>query len=110
MRSSAHISAALADPARPALLASLLTALKPGGDVGVIDHYAAAGAEPFESVMSVHRIDPAVVIRDFVAAGFEAAGASDVLRTTDDDYSRSIFDAAVVGHTDRFVLRFRKPH
>ena len=26
-----------------------------------------------------------------------------------DDYARSVFDAAVVGRTDRFVMRFRKP-
>ena len=93
---------------RAALLASLLAALKPGGAVGVIDHYASAGRDPYESVMAVHRIDPAVVVRDFVASGFEQAGESAVLRTADDDYSRSVFDAAVAGHTDRFVLRFRK--
>ena len=59
--------------------------------------------------MAVHRIDPAVVRRDFVAAGFEPAGESDVLRSTTDDYSLSVFDPTVVGRTDRFVLRFRKP-
>ncbi len=94
---------------RLALLESLLAALKAGGIVGVVDHYAAAGSDPFESVMAVHRIDPDVVRRDFLAAGFEPAGESDVLRTTTDDYSLSVFDAAVVGRTDRFVLRFRKP-
>ena len=57
---------------RGALLAALLAALKPGGVVGVVDHYAAAGADPAESVMAVHRIDRAVVDRDFLAAGFEA--------------------------------------
>ena len=38
----------------------------------------------------------------------QRSGESDVLRTTTDDYSVSVFDAAVVGRTDRFVLRFRK--
>ena len=94
---------------RQALLESLLNALKPGGVVGVVDHYAAAGRDPYESVMAVHRIDPAVVRRDFIAAGFEPAGESDVLRATTDDYALSVFDTAVVGRTDRFVLRFRKP-
>ena len=94
---------------RPLLLESLHAALKPGGIVGVVDHYAAAGRDPFESVMAVHRIDPAVVRRDFVAAGFEPDGESDALRNCGDDYSSSVFDAAVVGRTDRFVLRFRKP-
>jgi predicted methyltransferase len=88
----------------------VLDALQPGGVVGVVDHCAAPGAEPFESVTAVHRIDPAVVRRDFLAAGFEPAGESAVLRTTTDDYSRSVFDDAVVGRTDRFVLRFSKPH
>jgi predicted methyltransferase len=93
---------------REALLASLRAALKAGGIVGVVDHYAAAGRDPFESVMAAHRIDPAVVRRDFVAAGFAPDGESDVLRNRNDDYSLSVFDAAVVGRTDRFVLRFRK--
>ena len=94
---------------RHGLLESLREALKPGGVVGVVDHYAAAGRDPFESVMAVHRIDPAVVRRDFAAAGFVLDGESDVLRTTTDDYSLSVFDAVVVGRTDRFVLRFRSP-
>jgi predicted methyltransferase len=94
---------------RQALLESLFAALKPDGTVGVIDHCAAADSDPFESVMAVHRIDPAVVRRDIIAAGFELASESDVLRSTADDHSLSVFDAAVVGRTDRFVLRFRKP-
>ena len=93
---------------RPALLASLLDALKPGGIVGIVDHSAAAGRDPFESVMAVHRIDPDVVRRDFLAAGFEADGESSVLRNRSDDCTLSVFDAAVVGRTDRFVMRFRK--
>ena len=94
---------------RGALLASLLAALKPGGVVGVVDHYAAAGADPVKSVMAVHRIDRAVVQRDFLATVFEADGESEVLRSANDDYTRSVFDADLVGRTDRFVLRFRKP-
>jgi predicted methyltransferase len=93
---------------RPSLLESVLTALKPGGVVGVIDHCAAPGADPFESVMTLHRIDEAVVSRDFIAVGFEPDGESDVLRATSDDHSLSVFDLDVIGHTDRFALRFRK--
>jgi predicted methyltransferase len=92
---------------RQAMLESLLDALKPGGVVGVVDHCGAAGSDPFESVKALHRIDPAVVRRDFAAAGFVLDGESDVLRTPTDDYSLSVFDAAVVGRTDRFVLKFR---
>lgn len=94
---------------RDALLAALFRALKPGGIVGVVDHYASQGSDPFESVKALHRIDVAVVRRDFAAAGFTEDGASDVLRNPADDHTASVFDAAVVGHTDGFVLRFRKP-
>jgi predicted methyltransferase len=93
---------------RQALLESLREALKPGGVAGVVDHYAAAGKDPIESAMAAHRIDPAVVRRDFSAAGFVLDGESDALRTATDDHSLSVFDAAVAGRTDRFVLRFRK--
>ncbi len=92
---------------RGALLATLFRALKPGGVVGVVDHYAEPGSDPFESVMALHRIDIAVVRRDFAAAGFTEDGASDVLCNPADDYEASALDRAVIGHTDRFVLRFR---
>lgn len=94
---------------RQALLESLFRALKPGGVIGVIDHYAAPRSDPFESVMALHRIDLAIVRRDFAAAGFEEDGASDVLRNPGDNYTAGVFDPAVAGRTDRFVLRFRKP-
>jgi predicted methyltransferase len=94
---------------RPSLLRALLAALKPGGVVGIIDHHAAPGADPRASVMGLHRIDRTVVHADVVAAGFEPAGESDVLRNPDDERSLSVFDAAVAGRTDRFVLRFRNP-
>jgi predicted methyltransferase len=94
---------------RQALLTSLRDALRPGGIVGVVDHFAVAGADPAASVPAVHRIDVAVVERDFAAAGFELVAASDVLRNPSDDHSLSVFDDKVVGRTDRFVLRFRKP-
>ena len=93
---------------RRALLESLLDALSPGGVVGVVDHCAAPGRDPFESAMAVHRIDRAVVLRDFAAAGFVLDDESDVLRAATDDYSLSAFDAAVVGRTDRFVLKFAR--
>ncbi len=94
---------------RHALLTSLRDALQPDGIVGVVDHYAAAGSDPAATVMATHRIDRAIVERDFLEAGFELAGESGALRASDDDYSLSVFDDKVVGRTDRFVLRFKKP-
>ena len=77
-----------------------------GGIVGVIDHVGAGGTDPRVSAMATHRIDPAVVRRDFAAAGFELAGESEALRNDADSYSLGVFDERVHGHTDRFVLRF----
>lgn len=91
-----------------ALLVSLYNALAPGGIVGVIDHYAAAGTDPRVSAKETHRIDPAVVRADFAAAGFTLDGESDVLRNPADDHTASVFDAGARGRTDRTVLRFRK--
>ncbi|HZF29403.1 MAG TPA: hypothetical protein VE907_09815 [Gammaproteobacteria bacterium] len=93
---------------RQALLESLYAALAPGGVVGVVDHDAAPGADPHESAHATHRIDAAVVRRDFAAAGFELEAESDALRNPADDRTLSVFDHAVHGRTDRFVMRFRR--
>lgn len=94
---------------RARLLAALFAAVRPGGVVGVVDHYALESADPETSVRALHRIDAAVVRRDFLAAGFELEAESDVLRNTSDDHTRSVFDDAIEGRTDRFVMRFRRP-
>jgi predicted methyltransferase len=89
-------------------LAELKRGLKPGGIVGIIDHAAMAGA-PSETGGTIHRIDPALIIADMRAAGFELEARSDLLHNPDDDLSKSVFAPDVRGKTDRFVLRFRKP-
>ena len=91
-----------------AFLAELRKGLKPGGLVGIIDHYAADGS-PRETGGTTHRIDPAIVLADMDDAGFELDGQSDVLRNADDDYDKVVFDESVRGKTDRFVMRFRNP-
>ena len=92
----------------PKLLAELYRALKPGGVLGIVDHYAEAGASR-ETGGTLHRIDPGIVIADLTRAGFELDGKSDALRNMDDDYSKTVFDPELRGRTDRFILRFRKP-
>ena len=95
------------DPAK--LLAKLHAALKPGAMVVVEDHVANAGGDPSKVVDAQHRIDPALVKRDFEQAGFVFDGESRVLANPADDHSKPVFDDSVRGQTDRFLYRFRKP-
>ena len=92
----------------PKLLAELSKGLKPGGTLAIVDHHAEAGS-PRETGGTLHRIDPDKVIADVEAAGFILDDESDLLRNAQDDHSKNVFDPAVRGKTDRFVLRFRKP-
>jgi predicted methyltransferase len=89
-------------------LAELVESMKPGATLGIVDHYAAAGA-PSETGSTLHRIDRGIVIAEVEAAGLILDGESDLLRNTDDDRSKSVFDPEIRGKTDRFILRFKKP-
>jgi predicted methyltransferase len=91
------------------LLRELRKALKPGGVVVVQDHVAESGSDPVVVVDKLHRIDPAIVRRDFESAGFEYDGSSPMLSSPEDDHSKRVFDPAIRGRTDQFVYRFRKP-
>lgn len=90
------------------ILGEFFDGLRPGGIVGIVDHYAPEGS-PRETGGTTHRIDPAIVIEEMGRAGFELEARSDLLRNPDDDYERIAFDPELRGRTDRFVLRFRKP-
>jgi predicted methyltransferase len=84
-------------------------ALKPGGAYVVIDHSALAGTPPSSERTSLHRIDQAAVRREVEAAGFVLDGESDALRNPGDPRTAGVFDPAIRGHTDQFMMRFRKP-
>ena len=76
----------------------------------VIDHIAADGAPVTETADTLHRIDPAAVLKEVEAAGFVFDGQSDVLRNPGRlAFGQVVFDPAIRGHTDQFVFRFRKP-
>jgi predicted methyltransferase len=92
----------------PAVNRQIFAALKPGGVYLVIDHSAKPGAE-IGVADTLHRIDPAIVRRELEAAGFVYDGESDVLRNPADTRELGVFDPAIRGKTDQFVMRFRKP-
>jgi predicted methyltransferase len=83
-------------------------ALKPGGTYLVLDHATAPGAGSSETA-TLHRIDPQTVKAEVLAAGFVYDGQSDVLRNPQDPHTAKVFDPAIRGRTDQFILKFKKP-
>jgi predicted methyltransferase len=91
------------------MLGKLHAAMKAGGVVIVQDHVATPGGDTAEVVDKLHRIDPDVVRRDFKAAGFVLEAESPMLAHPGDDHTKGVFDPAIRGSTDQFVMKFRRP-
>jgi predicted methyltransferase len=82
-------------------------ALKPGGTYVVLDHSALPGSG-LHDTKTLHRIDEQAVKEEVMAAGFEFVGRSDVLANSADPRDVPVFDEKLRGHTDQFVLKFRR--
>ncbi len=87
---------------------AVYAALRPGGAYIVLDHTAAPGSPP-EVTETLHRIEPSVVRREVEAAGFRFEAESPILANPDDPRTAGPFDPSIQGHTDQFILKFRKP-
>ena len=87
---------------------AVFKALKPGGVYLINDHAAAPGA-PADVTSTLHRIEEATVIREVEAAGFKLEAKSNALANPADDHTLKVFDPAIRGKTDQFVLKFVKP-
>jgi predicted methyltransferase len=87
---------------------AVFDALKPGGSYVVLDHAAAPGA-PADVTQTLHRIDPATVRREVEAAGFVFDGESKILANSADPRTIKVFDKAIQGRSDQFILKFHKP-
>jgi len=95
---------------RAAMNRAAFAALKPGGLYVIIDHAAVDGAAvETDAETALHRIDQATVRREVEAAGFVFEGEASFLRNPQDTRTISVFDPAIRGRTDQFVMRFRKP-
>jgi len=46
---------------------------------------------------------------EVAAAGFVLEAESPLFANPADDHTKKVFDPAIQGHTDQFLLRFRKP-
>jgi len=82
--------------------------LKPSGIYFVVDHNAAPGSGRRDT-KALHRIDPALIRQEVMAAGFELVSQSDLLANSGDDHTQTVFSPAIRGHTDQTVFKFRKP-
>jgi predicted methyltransferase len=92
-----------------AFLKAVYAAMKPGAVIGVIDHVAVPNKDTRATVESFHRIDPNVVKADFKRAGFVFVGSSNLLRNPADPHNAEVHDPSIIGKTDRFIFKFRKP-
>ncbi|KQZ18932.1 class I SAM-dependent methyltransferase [Caulobacter sp. Root1472] len=88
--------------------AEVFKSLKPGGVFLVVDHYAADGSG-LSAPDTLHRVDVEAVKSEVQAAGFKLAAESPLLRNPADPRTASVFDPAIRGKTDQFVLKFVKP-
>ena len=91
----------------PGFNRQVFAALKPGGVFVVLDH-SAPGTD-LAATETLHRIDEAAVKREVEAAGFVLDAESHILANPADDHSKMVFDPAIRGKTDQFLLRFKKP-
>ena len=90
------------------LVAGVFDALKPGGVFIVIDHAAKPGRGGRDA-NTLHRIEAVTVVDQALASGFLLEDRSDVLANRDDNHTEPVFTAELSGHTDKFILKFRKP-
>lgn len=96
-----------ASPQRAQINQVVFRALRPGGVYFILDHAGKTGSG--YASLPLHRIDEALVIKEVTAAGFVLAGESQALRNPADDRTKNVFDPAIRGHTDQFMLKFVRP-
>ena len=82
--------------------------LKPGGVYFILDHQANPGTT-LNQIAVLHRIEKAQVIKEVTAAGFKLVAEGRFLNRPADDHTKTIFDAAIRGKTDQYMLKFVKP-
>jgi predicted methyltransferase len=92
---------------RAMLHKAVFDALKPGGVYGIVDHTRRHN-EP-TTRENWRRIDPVIVIKEILDAGFEFDGFSDMHYRPDDELRYDTQRPTVAGYSDRFTFRFRKP-
>ncbi len=96
---------------RAAMNGAIFKALKPGGELVIIDHTAKDGTGA-DAAKDLHRIEAKFVQAEIEKSGFKLDRQSDLFKHIEDtrDWSTSPMNAADKrGTSDRFVLVFKKP-
>ncbi len=93
--------------ARATINKAVFNSLKRGGLYGVVDH-TQRHMEPMTRE-SRRRIDPMVVVKELLEAGFELVDFTDLHYKPDDELRYEVGRKSVTGNPDRFTLLFRKP-
>jgi len=88
-----------------AYLRAIYRALKPGGVLGVSDHVGVDGADN----RGLHRLAPHIARSLLLQAGFTVEAQSDLYANPSDSHALMVYDEKIYRHTDRFLLRARKP-
>lgn len=87
------------------VLRDVVSRLKTGGILGIIDHEGTPGADN----RTLHRIAFDEAVKAVLANGnLVLVGASDLLDNPADDHTTSPFDASLERNTDRIILKFVK--
>ncbi len=87
------------------ILASIESALKPGGVLGVTDHVGVPGKDNTK----LHRMQPDVLVDLIQRAGFVVEEQPDMFRNSADDHSLNVYDEKIYRRTDRVFIKARKP-
>jgi predicted methyltransferase len=87
---------------------AIFNALKPGGLYVIIDHVAEAGSGARDTG-TLHRIDPELVKREVLAAGFQFVGESKALANNEPHTARVPGAGNIGDKSDKFFFKFRKP-
>ena len=85
---------------------AVFQALRPGGLYGVVDHTRRHN-DPL-TMESRRRVDPVVMIKELLDAGFEFVDHSALHYRPDDELRYEVGRKTVTGNTDRFTFLFRK--
>ena len=93
--------------ARAMLNKAVFASLKAGGVYGIVDHTRRHNDPTSDE--NWRRIDPVIIIKEALDAGFQFEAFSNLHYRPDDELRYDSQRPSIAGYSDRFTLKFRKP-